>query len=105
MNESVFLTRDGSVNTPDMMTNMDDALSALSLPHDMQVVNIGTLPSTDVRTGYSTPTVLYRGVDLFGMPAPQPPYEVASGRIYKGGVPSTSAIEGRLRDVLGFRKA
>jgi hypothetical protein len=78
MNELVFLTRDGCVNTPDMMANMDDALSALKLPHDMPVVNIGTLPATDVRTGYPTPTVLYRGVDLFGMPEPKPPYDVPS---------------------------
>jgi hypothetical protein len=78
MKDLVFLTRDGCVNTPDMMANMDDALSVLRLPHDMPVINIGTLPSGDPRTGYPTPTVLYKGVDLFGMPEPKPPYDVPS---------------------------
>ena len=33
-------------------------------------LNIGTLPRTDVRTGYPTPTLLWKGKDLFGMPSP-----------------------------------
>jgi hypothetical protein len=69
-----FLTRDGCVNTPDMLTNLDAALKALGLALDYQVVNIGTLAKTDSRTGYPTPTVLYRGRDLFGMPQPTPPF-------------------------------
>src|SRR5437870_982380 len=67
-NDLVFVTRDGCVNTPDMLINLDDALRALKLPLDYQVVNLGTLPATDVRSGYPTPTVLYRNRDLFGMP-------------------------------------
>jgi len=43
-----------------------------------QFINIGTLPSTDVRTGYPTPTLLWKGKDLFGMPVPKPPYDVPS---------------------------
>ena len=74
----MFLTRDGCVNTPDMVNNLDDALKALGWPNDYQYVNIGTLPSDDPRTGYPTPTVLYKGRDLFRLPAPQPPYDVPS---------------------------
>jgi hypothetical protein len=70
----VFLTRDGCVNTPDMVVNLDDALKALGLPSDYTYLNIGTLPKTDARTGYPTPTVLYKGKDLFGMPKPTPPF-------------------------------
>ena len=70
----VFVTRDGCVNTPDMLANLDDALSALHLPHDYQVINLKTLPIDDPRTGYPTPTVLYRNRDLFDMPEPTPPY-------------------------------
>ena len=70
----VFVTRDDCVNTPDMFINLDDALRALGLPLDYQVVNLGRLPRTDPRTGYPTPTVLYRNRDLFGMPAPTPPF-------------------------------
>src|SRR5262245_35837424 len=57
----VFLTRDGCVNTPDMLNNVDDALRGLKLPLDYHVINIGTLPKTDPRTGYPTPTVLWKG--------------------------------------------
>ena len=31
-----FLTRDGCVNTPDMVNNLDDALKALGWPNDYQ---------------------------------------------------------------------
>ena len=39
-----------------------------------QVVDLVSLPETDARRGYGTPTVLYRGRDIFGLPKPQPPY-------------------------------
>lgn len=73
-----FLTRDGCVNTPDMVNNLDDALKSLGLPPDYAYVNIGTLPSADVRTGYPTPTVLWKGRDIFGMSVPKPPFDVPS---------------------------
>lgn len=69
-----FITRDDCVNSPDMFNSMDDALRGLGLALDYQVVNLGKLPKTDPRTGYPTPTVLYRNRDLFGMPEPTPPY-------------------------------
>jgi hypothetical protein len=68
-----FLTRDGCVNTPDMEANLDEALRALGLALDYPVVNIGKLPKSDVRRGYPTPTVLYKGHDIFGLPTPTPP--------------------------------
>ena len=70
----VFITRDGCVNTPDMLLNLDDALRGLGLALDYEVVDLGKLTKTDARTGYPTPTVLYRNRDLFDMPAPVPPY-------------------------------
>ena len=70
----VFITRDGCVNTPDMFNNLDDALRSLNLALDYQVVSLGRLPQSDPRTGYPTPTVLYRGRDVFGMPEPTPPF-------------------------------
>ena len=72
--ELTFITRDECVNSPDMFNNVDDALRGLGLALDYQVVNLGKLPKTDSRTGYPTPTVLFRGHDLFGMPEPSPPY-------------------------------
>jgi len=70
----VFITRDGCVNTPDMLLNLDDALRGLRLALDYEVIDLGKLPKTDARTGYPTPTILYRNRDLFDMPAPVPPY-------------------------------
>jgi hypothetical protein len=64
------------VNTPDMLNNLDDALIALKLRRDYQVVDIGKLPKDDPRTGYPTPTILWKGQDIFGMSAPKPPYDV-----------------------------
>ena len=78
MKDLVFLTRDGCVNTPVMVNNLDDALKALGWPTDYQYINIGKLPSSDVRTGYPTPTLLYKGKDIFGMPTPKLPYGVPS---------------------------
>jgi hypothetical protein len=73
-NDLVFVTRDGCEHTPDMLINVNDALRALGLPLDYQIVNLGTLPQTDPRSGYPTPTVLYHNRDLFGMPEPTPPF-------------------------------
>jgi hypothetical protein len=78
MKELTFLTRDGCVNTPDMVNNLDDALKSLGLPTDYSYVDIGTLPRRNVRTGYPTPTVLYKGKDILGMPAPKPPFDEPS---------------------------
>lgn len=78
MKDLTFLTRDGCVNTPDMMNNVNDALLALGWRLDCQFINISKLSSRDVRTGYPTPTLLWKGKDIFGMPAPKPPYNVPS---------------------------
>jgi len=78
MKDLVFLSRDGCVNTPAMVNNLDDALAALKLPKDYQFIDIGKLPKDDPRTGYPTPTILWKGKDIFGMPAPKPPYDVPS---------------------------
>jgi hypothetical protein len=69
-----FLTRDGCVNSPRMAMKLDDALKALGQPSDYRHLNISSLPKADERSGYPTPTILYKGHDLFGMPTPTPPY-------------------------------
>jgi len=78
MKDLTLLTRGGCVNTPDMVNNLDDALTALKLPKDYQFIDIGKLSKDDPRTGYPTPTILWKGKDIFGMPAPKPPYDVPS---------------------------
>jgi hypothetical protein len=57
----VFLTRGGCVNTTVMRRKLDEALKALGLVVGYDVVDQDTLPETDVRRGYPTPTLLYAG--------------------------------------------
>ena len=78
MKDLTFLTRADCVNTPDMVNNLDDALKALGWPNDYQFIDIGKLRTGDVRTGYPTPTLLWKGKDIFGLPAPKPPFDVPS---------------------------
>ena len=78
MQDLTFLTRDGCVNTPDMVNNLDDVLTRMRLPKDYQFIDIGKLPKDDPRTGYPTPTLLWRGKDIFGMSTSKPPYDVPS---------------------------
>ena len=73
MDRIAFLTREGCADSDTMRRNLNEALSALGARTDYQVLNTATLPATDVRRGYPTPTVLYSNRDLFGMPEPQPP--------------------------------
>ena len=74
MQNLTFLTRQGCVNTVTMRANLDEALLALGLPNDYQFIDADTLQSSDARGGYGTPTVLYKGVDIFGMPEPPVPH-------------------------------
>ena len=74
MRELVFLTRKGCPQTATMRARLDDALQAMESPSDYQVINVASLPDTDPRRGYPTPTLLYARRDLFDMPEPLPPY-------------------------------
>ena len=40
MKSLTFLTRDGCVNTPDMLNNVDDALKELGWPTDYQYIDL-----------------------------------------------------------------
>lgn len=72
--ELVFLTRDGCVNTPEMLSRLDHALRGLGVEIGYPVLDLATLEPDDPRAGYPTPTVLLRNRDLFGMPDPIPPF-------------------------------
>ena len=37
----MFITRDGCVNTPDMLLNVDDALRGLGLALDYEMIDLG----------------------------------------------------------------
>ena len=68
-----FLTREGCAQTQIMRQNLDTALSAKQIRTNYVIVDLDSLPPSDIRRGYPTPTVLYRGADLFGLPTPTPP--------------------------------
>jgi len=68
--ELVFLTPEGCVQTDTMRTRFDEALTLLGRLKDYTVIDADTLPENDPRRGYGTPTLLYKNVDLFGMPEP-----------------------------------
>lgn len=69
-----FLPRKGCVQTKMMQVRTETAIKDLALSNPYAVVDLDTLPATDTRRGYPTPTVLIGGVDLFGMPTPTPPF-------------------------------
>jgi hypothetical protein len=69
----VFLTRGGCANTTQMRAHLDQALTAMGQPQSYQVLELETLPSSDLRRGYPTPTLLYQGRDVFDLPEPAPP--------------------------------
>ena len=67
----VFLTRAECVNTAAMRARLDEALVAPGLAYDVRNYRrADTLPETDPRRGYGTPTILYQNADVFGMREP-----------------------------------
>ncbi len=67
----VFLTRSGCVNSPVMQERLLAAIETLDFKTHLEIIDVGTLPSDDLRTGYGTPTTLVEGMDLFGNPVPK----------------------------------
>ena len=69
----VLLTRGGCVNTDTMRARLDETLKSTGSTLKYEVLDLDTLPATDARRGYPTPTLLYNNRDVFGLPEPQPP--------------------------------
>ena len=70
VHDLVFLTRDGCANTARMRSELDAALRSLGVQTKYAVIDLEKLDPSDIRRGYGTPTVLYKGRDLFGMAVP-----------------------------------
>jgi hypothetical protein len=66
MPEVMFLTRKGCPGSPAMLKNLVAVLTSHGMSADLMTVDIGDLPTDDIRTGYGSPTVLVDGRDLFG---------------------------------------
>ena len=69
-----FLKSQDCPNAAVMRARLDEALERMGRPPDYVVIDLTTLSETDARRAYPSPTVLYAGRDLFGMPEPRPPY-------------------------------
>jgi len=65
-----FLTRKGCVNTPAMKASLELALARLGRRREFSIIDADSLPESDPRRSYGTPTVLLNGGDLFGKPRP-----------------------------------
>ena len=74
----VFLTRDWCPDSERLKSNLDAALAALHNASDYPVIDVDTLPASDPRGGYPTPTLLYANRDVFGMVEPPLPHEPAT---------------------------
>lgn len=68
-----LLTRAGCRLTVEFRRNLDAALEATVPVLTCAIVNIDLLPIDDLRRGYPTPTLLWRGRDVCGLPTPVPP--------------------------------
>lgn len=86
----------GCPNTPVLRENLRAALKSVDGELSFHDVNQETLPDTDIRRGWPTPTILVNGADLFGMAAPNA--TLMGCRVYAGGVPNAATIESRLRE-------
>ena len=74
----MFLTRDGCANARRFRQSLDGALGRLDQARTYRVVHQDTLPTDDWRRGYPTPTLLYKGQDVFGLPEPTRPFPEAT---------------------------
>ena len=72
--ELVLLTRDGCVQADTMRERLDAALVKAGWRETYQVIDVATLRYGDLRSGYPTPTVLYRERDLVPMETPPPSF-------------------------------
>ena len=70
VHDLVFLSRDGCVNTARMRSSVDQALKSLALPTNYEFIDADKLEPSDRRRSYGTPTLLYKGRDLFGLAEP-----------------------------------
>ena len=87
----------GCPNTPHMRANLAAALQQLGAGAAFTDTNQESLPESDIRRGWPTPTVLVNGKDLFGMAPPSAPS--MGCRVYAGGVPTGAEIAERVRNL------
>jgi hypothetical protein len=83
-------------DSPALRANLRAALNSINPDLTFREVNLESLPPSDPRCRWQSPTILVGGRDLFGMPAP--PASSHSCRTYPHGLPTPEAIAQHLRD-------
>ena len=64
--------REGCAGSWELRTSLEEALDSIEPRPWVAETDVMTLPGTDHRTGYGTPTILVNGEDLMGAPSPAP---------------------------------
>jgi hypothetical protein len=88
----------GFASCPDSPAFLERVQVAAGQIAGVRVVYIDqeSLPESDLRRGYPTPTALVDNDDLFGLPRPTSP--AMACRMYPGGLPTAEQIAQRLRE-------
>jgi hypothetical protein len=60
---------------PALILNLNDALHVLDWPTDYQFIDTDCLSPLDSMRGYPSPTLLWKGIEIFGLPEPTPPFK------------------------------
>ena len=74
MDDLALLARSDCVYLLQFRSQLNDALNVLGASMGYNLIDMDALPATDARRGYPSPTLLWRGKDIFGMPVPTPPF-------------------------------
>ncbi len=86
---------DGCPNTPPVIESAKAAAHDLGDDWQVEMIDLESLPEDDTRRGYGSPTILFGGKDLFGLPTPSS--STLSCRHYPDGNPTRASI----REALG----
>ena len=70
--EIAFLTREGCPRSPAVYDILKAVLAEQGVAEEPVTIDLGELAEDDYLTGYGTPTILVRGIDLFGSDVPKP---------------------------------
>lgn len=85
---------DGCPNTPPVIESAKAVAHELGDNWRVEMINLESLPEDDTRRGYGSPTILFKGKDLSGLPTPTS--SALSCRHYPDGNPTGASIRSAL---------
>jgi hypothetical protein len=84
----------GCPNTILVRREAERAVAALGASWRLDVIDLESLPESDLRRGYGSPSILLRGREIFGDPAPTD--SALSCRTFSNGLPDAGMIRAAL---------